>query len=395
MQEAQPTERAFALDAALSAEYPRLVRLCRRLSGDADAAEDLAQETLIEAWRHAGKLTDPTGCAPWLAAIARNVCLRWRRRQGQEAAHLLRPPHDSLGAAAEPAAETNLERDLERGELATLLDRAIALLPKETRRVLVDRYIEELPQAEVAARLGLSEGAVAVRLHRGKLAIRKLLATELRDEAAAFGLAAPATDGRTDGWEETRIWCLVCGQRRLLGKFRPDMGELALRCPQCHTAPGENELDHISHVGLFQGIQGYKPAFSRVLRWANDYYRRALIEGSAPCQHCWRPAPLRMGFPANRASPSPGWRGMHVACAACDYPDNNSSVEFLALGLPEGRRFWREHPRIRALPVLEVEAQGRAALMLSFESVTGPAQLDVVLAHDNYDVLGVRAAPGG
>src|SRR3712207_7136587 len=46
---------------------------------DPDAAEDLAQETLLEAWRHADKLHDPTGTVPWLWAIARNVCLRHAR----------------------------------------------------------------------------------------------------------------------------------------------------------------------------------------------------------------------------------------------------------------------------------------------------------------------------
>src|SRR3954451_22870934 len=66
----------------------RLVRLCERLTGDRHAAEDLAQETLLEAWRNAHKLHDPTGADHWLAAIARNVCLRWARSRGREPARL-------------------------------------------------------------------------------------------------------------------------------------------------------------------------------------------------------------------------------------------------------------------------------------------------------------------
>ena len=67
----------------------RLVRLCGRLSGSYDAAEDLAQETLLEAWRHLEKLEDPDGYWQWLTALARNVCLRWGRKQGREAARHL------------------------------------------------------------------------------------------------------------------------------------------------------------------------------------------------------------------------------------------------------------------------------------------------------------------
>jgi len=79
-------------------------------------------------------------------------------------------------AAAQPATSLDDDGDptieLERHELAALLDRALALLPPETRLALVQHYIEESSHAAIAARLGLSEGGVAVRLHRGKLAFR-------------------------------------------------------------------------------------------------------------------------------------------------------------------------------------------------------------------------------
>ena len=78
------SERTSILESALPGEHRRLVRLCARLTGDVEAAEDLAQETLLEAWRQAHKLYDPGGYAPWLSAIARNVCLRWAQRRGPE-----------------------------------------------------------------------------------------------------------------------------------------------------------------------------------------------------------------------------------------------------------------------------------------------------------------------
>ena len=86
----------------LSFDRARLVRLCAYLAGDADVAEDLAQETLLEAWRHADKLHDVTGRARWLAAIARNVCLRWGRRRGRDLSRRVdKSLRDDVGAIGE------------------------------------------------------------------------------------------------------------------------------------------------------------------------------------------------------------------------------------------------------------------------------------------------------
>src|SRR5258706_5538728 len=75
-----PEERAY------------LVRLCTAITHDRDAAEDLAQETLLEAWRqqHAIPLGDHTQRLPWLSGIARNMCLRWLRKKQRDVAHLIK-----------------------------------------------------------------------------------------------------------------------------------------------------------------------------------------------------------------------------------------------------------------------------------------------------------------
>jgi DNA-directed RNA polymerase specialized sigma24 family protein len=51
----QVVEKAGSWDLALHAERARLVHLCAYLTGNGEAAEDLAQETLVEAWRHSHK----------------------------------------------------------------------------------------------------------------------------------------------------------------------------------------------------------------------------------------------------------------------------------------------------------------------------------------------------
>src|SRR5262245_6108606 len=119
--------------AVYTQERARLVRLCEHLTGDVSSAEDLAQETLYEAWRHRAALRDQMRHAQWLSGIARNVCLRWRRARGRS--HTQYAPDDAgtSEAVANEAAPVDLEVGLERAELATLLDRALALLLPLTR----------------------------------------------------------------------------------------------------------------------------------------------------------------------------------------------------------------------------------------------------------------------
>ncbi len=228
-------------------ERGRLVRFCARFTGDRDAAEDLAQQTLLEAWQHTDRLHDPVARDSWLFGIARNICLQWARRHAREAAVRLDRDRAASGPDSSPddrlADDFDLELELERDDLARLLDRALALLPPATRAVLIGRYVEESPQAEVAARLGLTQGAVEARVQRGKLALRRVLTGELREEAAAHGLIR----WDDEGWQETRIWCPGCGERKLLGRFA-EGGDLQLDYPGCRCRGGSRAVQVRSWV---------------------------------------------------------------------------------------------------------------------------------------------------
>ncbi len=68
----------------LPGERARLVNLCAYWTGHREAAEDLTRETLIEARRQRRKLIDASGYGRWLSAMARIVCLRWRRAQARK-----------------------------------------------------------------------------------------------------------------------------------------------------------------------------------------------------------------------------------------------------------------------------------------------------------------------
>lgn len=398
-------EQREGLERAIPSERARLVRLCARLTGSRDAAEDLAQETLYEAWRQVYKLHQQEGQAQWLSAIARNVCLRWVSKQRREVIRFdSRDRGDVIPDASPdewPAEGIDLDVELERDELAALLDRALALLPAPTRAVLVERYIQESPHAEIAARLGLSEGAVKVKLHRGKLALRRILTTDLRGEAAAYGLVGSDSQAR----QETRIWCPYCGQRRLLGRFTKDgdTGGFHLQCPQCCSVYGWRlSVTNISFAdfpgaaALLGDVKGYKAALSRVMAWADSYYRRrsSIYHRLVPCLKCGRATALRLDLPPDWPPSLRDLCGLHARCDHCGMTPSES-LTGLVLCLPEGRRFWREHQRIRALPTREIAVAGRPAFVTSFESLGSVARLDVLSARDTYALLGVHGTPGG
>jgi RNA polymerase sigma-70 factor (ECF subfamily) len=383
---------ALALASLSQADQLWLARYCAYHSGDRNAAEDLAQETLVEAWRNHHKLRDLDKSKPWLAAIARNICQRWGRARGREAARLA----DTTAMAQSEALdqldllpdEIDLERDLERGELVALLDRALALLPNETRDILVAHYVEGLPQSEIAARLGMTENAIAVRLHRGRRALRELLANDLRQDIAEYGFAIPSADG----WSETRIWCPECGRSRLLARFEPAQGDLTIRCATCDNVVNNYVVQHHSNLGLFSDLKAYKPALNRVMEWANGYYRGGLETGVARCMACGRPASVKT---SDATSSLDGPRDLHGVRLFCSCQvENSCSIAGLALFTTEGRRFWREHPRIHGYPLREEQIFGRPAILVSYASLTESALLDIAFARDTLQILRIHVGAG-
>ena len=369
----------------------RLVRLCAAISRDPGAAEDLAQETLSVAWRRRATLRDPASTHAWLNGIARNVCRSWLRRRyrtGDAPPHARTRPEAAASSAdeqLEPADDFDLELELERSELADLLDHAMARLPAATRAALVARVVDGLPQAEIARRLGTTEGAVEARIQRGKLLLKKVLTTELREDARAYGLLAPEHE-----WQPTRIWCPGCGRTRLLGRFEGDRW-LEMRCPTCCDSAS---APLISGGGprFFAGVKGFRAAVSRMSRWAYPAYIGAGPPGTIVCWECRAPMPYVVA-PSDHHEVLAVLRGrqyLQARCRRCGCTVR-TTLAGNAICLPEGARFWRDHQRLVLLPERVVEAEGGPELVASVGDRAGAARLDVVFAMDSLRVLAVHA----
>lgn len=382
-------------------ERAQLVRYCAALSGKSEVAEDLAQETLLEAWRNAQALRDPLRRSQWLAGIARNVYLRWRRQQGREEAH--RYQGESL-KQRENETETDqlfvdhydIVLDLERKELLEVLERALALLPVQTRTALIQHYIEDAPLAEVAQQLGTNTNALAVRLQRGKLALRRLLTHEMPPEFVASRQLTKQTS-----WEVTPLWCYRCGKQRLLGKRVTRSGKLLLKCPVC--SPGEHQLLTRSEHPLLRGMKSYKPMLAKLRKWSHTHYRAALagyFRGETiTCETCGLPLVVLFA-PIDQL---PDWlqavlwdwqwsdeaKLVNTFCPHCQ-TTCNTSLAGLVLNLPEAQTFAQTQARIRTFPAQPLETQGRSALLTRMESLTQNVAQNVISDEETYDVLRIE-----
>ncbi len=374
--ESDPASADFA--ALLGEQRAGLVRLCARISGSRDVAEDLAQETLIEAWRQQHRLVDWSGAQHWMAAIARYVCLRWRRQHGREWAQRVGPVASPIQSVPEhdPVDPYDLEGEFERHELLVLLDRALALLPADARSALIQRYVEEFPYAEIAARMQVSEGAVAMRLQRSKRAFRQLLDTELRHSAAAYGLV----DLAAEQWDDLRVWCPFCGASFI--RCRQDSsGSRIFQCPRCtaeglapqivNTSPYRNKL---------QGYKNLKTILGHALDGCNTFYRAGLERQVVACPQCG------MLLPVHVRGAEDGY-GLTIDCPDCAQIDR-TDLRYLVLDLPETRAFWREHPRMRVQPTRPITYANQAALLTIFERSDGAAAIEVI---SDPDTLAVRS----
>jgi len=147
-------------------------------------AEDAAQETVIKVYLNLGNFRGDSQFRTWVLSIARNEGLGRLRKQGTRREDSLDAGTDEQTGDYTPAILTSWREipseALERKELGALLREAIEALPGIYRNVVLLRDIEEMDIRETAAALGITEGAVKVRLHRARALLQRDLAPRLK-----------------------------------------------------------------------------------------------------------------------------------------------------------------------------------------------------------------------
>jgi RNA polymerase sigma-70 factor (sigma-E family) len=167
-------EAAIDADAALeqlySAHYAGLVRLAVLLVRDQGQAEDVVQDSFVAMHRRWDRI-DPAKAPAYLRQSVVNRSRSALRHRGVVARHRPEPLPDGV-----PADQGVLQAE----RRAAVLD-ALAALPTRQREVLVLRYYLDLSEADIAATLGISKGAVKSHASRAAAALRQHLS--LKEES--------------------------------------------------------------------------------------------------------------------------------------------------------------------------------------------------------------------
>ncbi len=158
---------------------PAVYSLALRLMGSETEAEDVVQETFFNAFRAIDSFEGRSSLGTWLYRIAYNSAMM-RLRQPS-------PPMLSVEETLSSDSQTIVPRqlfdwcclpeaDFETDEVRLELEQAINEMPESLKVVFVMRELEGMSTSDAAETLELSEGAIKVRLHRGRLWLRERLA---------------------------------------------------------------------------------------------------------------------------------------------------------------------------------------------------------------------------
>lgn len=151
-----------ALERLMARSLDQAYTQARRTLGNAADAQDAVQEALVQIMRSAHRYDPARPFAPWLARHVHDACcrLRWRAWRGRARERAVAREGASLP-------ETGVDAEAVRA--------AVAELGGNDRAAIELHYWAGLPQAEVARELGVSENALAVRLHRARERLRAIL----------------------------------------------------------------------------------------------------------------------------------------------------------------------------------------------------------------------------
>lgn len=167
-------ERAFT--ALMRRHKEPVYRLLRHLTGDADEALDLLQETFAGLWRALPRYDPARPFAAWARRAALNRARDWGRKRSVRRLFVGWLPGLDDGSMARADDKASPETMVGDALVLRAVERAIAALPAKLREALVLTAIEGLSQAAAAELLGVTEKTIETRVYRARQRLTALAA---------------------------------------------------------------------------------------------------------------------------------------------------------------------------------------------------------------------------
>ncbi len=142
-----------------------LYRHALGMTGSPDVAEDILQTSFIKAYHHLGEVRGRFDA--WLFRIVANGCKDWLKN--------IRRTHLSYDEDDQPSGYASPADELDRTELRSDLDSALAQLAPSLREAFIMKHVEGRSYEEMADLLGTTVGALKMRVHRAREALQALL----------------------------------------------------------------------------------------------------------------------------------------------------------------------------------------------------------------------------
>lgn len=178
-------------------QHEKLVyNLALRTLGNEHDAQDAAQEAFIKAWTGLADFRGDSKLSVWLYRLTNNICLDMLRRRKSSPASLTQADDSGDEAVLDiPDESSSPQLILERREQRREIEKAIAALPDDYRRVLMLREAGDLSYEEIAGVLGMDIGTVKSRIFRARKKLCAIL-------SGSGNFSASKTSNKRKGGEQ-------------------------------------------------------------------------------------------------------------------------------------------------------------------------------------------------
>lgn len=253
----------MGFDDLLHDNYRQLERFVKFRIGNREDAEDVIQESCLAAFRNFSSLNDISNFKPWLIGIARHKCSDYYRSKAKSA-------EVSFADIDVETVSMSIYGITEQSAVSETID----ALDEKYGQILNMYYLMDMPQAEIAKRLGIPLGTVKSRLHNAKLKFKESYPYHMQQKGESFMKNLPSimpeySIVKSDKepfeavCEELPGWLIIprIGEHIVFGNYEAPSGKIL----DLHELQVENEAE-------IHGIRGVKIS--------------CLIKGVAPSDLC-------------------------------------------------------------------------------------------------------------